>query len=119
MSKAMKISASSPFVFLVSAAIAIAVHFFVFAFRYMWYVKSDAAVFLLAGYAICMLLIILLWIFKPSPILVGIVGLAAFAFPPLLRSDDFVRWDAPFIGFVLVSLLLLIGATVVRSKSGG
>jgi hypothetical protein len=115
----MKIGVLPPFAFIVAATIAIAAHFFVFAFRYMWYVKAGTVEFLLFGYGICLLLIILLWIFKPSTILVGTVGLLALVFPPLLRSDDFVRWDAPFIGFVLVSILLLIGATLVRSRSGG
>ena len=115
----MKISVLSPFAFIVAATIAIAAHFFVFAFRYMWYVKAGDVGFLLLGYGICLLLIILLWIFRPSSMLVASVGLFALSFPPLLRSDDFVRWDAPFVGFVLASLFLLIGATLVRSKSGG
>lgn len=111
------------FVFLLLATVAIAVHYLMFELRYVWYLNVDDSRFVHTGYNICVFTIILLWVFFPSRILVAMMGFATFLFPPLLRGDRFpsllageVPGDGGVVGFVLFSVLLLVGATELRRR---
>lgn len=97
--------------FLAVALLALGVNFMTFELRYMWYVSTNDAQFLRIGYFVCILSIVMFWLLFPSPILVAALGLMGLIFPPLLRSDVFVSVDWQFAGFVVLSLLLLVGAT--------
>lgn len=113
------------FVFLLLATVAIAVHYLMFELRYVWYLNVDDSRFVHTGYNICVFTIILLWVFFPSRILVAMMSFATFLFPPLLRGDRFpslLAGEVPgmkdwrFIGVVLFSILLLVGATELRRR---
>lgn len=103
--------------FILLAVIAIAIHLFIFRMRYGWYGSDQQSLFLDVGYGICVLLIAVLWAVYPSRLGISLVGLAAFAFPPLMRPDEFVQMDLQFSGFVLIAILLLISATEIRRRS--
>jgi len=101
-------------VLVTSCLLALAVHFGIFELRYTWYIKSQDASFIFGGYILSILLIGASWIWRPSRFFVGVTGLLALIFPPLLRSDAFAPVDAKFLTFVAASVLLLIGATELR-----
>lgn len=103
--------------FLLAAALALTVLFLAFELRYMWYVSRENFIFLRSLFGISLLVIVLLWAFYPSRILVALVVLACFALPPLLRGATFVQLDAASLGAVLLCALLLVGATELRHRS--
>lgn len=103
--------------FFVVAILALVVHFLLFQLRYGWYLKADDFSFLLAGYAVCSLAVIALWALLPSRLLVAATGLIAFIFPPMLQGNKFVPLDVRFAGFVMLSLLLLVGATELQRRA--
>jgi hypothetical protein len=102
--------------FLLLAFVAVAVHLFLFAFRYGWYLQPDETRFLVVGYTMTVGALIALWIIFPSRLLVALAGLVAFLFPPVLREGEFVSLSLSFLPYVLLSILLLIGATELRRR---
>ena len=103
--------------FFVTAAIAIAVHFFLFELRYVWYLNGDDFSFIRIGYGFFLIAVVLAWCFYPSRVLVSVIGAAAFAFPPLLRGEVFASMTIGMVPFVLLSVLLLLGATELRRRA--
>lgn len=102
--------------FLVTAEIAIVVHFFIFELRYVWYLNGDFS-FIRIGYGVFLVAVVLAWCFYPSRVLVSAIGAAAFAFPPLLRGEIFASLTLGMVPFVLLSILLLLGATELRRRA--
>jgi hypothetical protein len=114
----MAMKSRNPFLvpFVVVAVISVAILFFVFDLRYMWYLSANDANFLRAGFGTCLLVITALWVVYPSRILVAGIGLVCFAFPPILRPKVFVGLDVKFSAFVFLSLLMLAIATELRQR---
>jgi len=102
--------------FFMLALIACLAHWITFQLRYMWYPGPTEYVFLRGGYAICLILILLLWAFFPSRLLVSSIAVITFLFPPLLRRDAFVQIDWSFAISALPSILLLVGCTELRLR---
>ena len=98
-------------------AIALAVSWLIFEMRYMWYVKSDDFEFLRNGFAGGAAIIVLLWLFYPSRILVGLTGMAIFVFPPLFDRSRFVPVDGAFFVWSCGALLLFLLATELRRRA--
>jgi len=98
------------------ALIAILVHWTTFEIRYIWYPGPTEYVFLRGGYAMCLIVILFLWAFFPSRLLVLSVAVITFLFPPLLRRDAFVPIDWSFAIFTQLSILLLVGVTELRLR---
>lgn len=108
--------------FIVSALAALAVHYFMFEMRYMWYVTAEDARFMHLVYAGCIAAILLLWAFFPSRIAVALVGAFALFFPHFFFASDARPLlgrtiDLPGIGIALVALGLLVLATHLRIKA--
>jgi hypothetical protein len=103
--------------FLVVAAVALALHFFLFELRYAWYLNDDDFSFIRIGYGVFLLTVVVAWCFYPSRVLVSVIGAAAFAFPPLLRGGVFASITLGMVPFVLLSILLLLGATELRRRA--
>ena len=102
--------------FFLVATIALASHFMVFTFRYMWGLRPEEGFFLFIGYGLFLLLMLCMWALTPKPTLVALAGVSALAFPPLLRPDVFVGWDLLFLAYVAASVALLMIATTLRSN---
>ncbi|MCR6700956.1 MAG: hypothetical protein NVV68_07335 [Dokdonella sp.] len=105
--------------FLVSAVLALAVHYFMFEMTYLWYVQVEQARLMRGIYAAVVAVILLLWALFPSRIAVGLVGLAGLYFPHLIFASD----ARPLLGreitlgglaVTLVSVALLVVATQFR-----
>lgn len=105
------------FAFAALAAVALVAIWFVFELRYMWYVDAERFRFLRLGFISGVGLIVLLWAFYPSRILVGLVAIAIFVFPPALRSDQFVSLDLASFPWIVGVALLLVGATELRRRA--
>lgn len=110
--------------FILVALVALAVHVFLFEMRYMWYVQPDEFRVLRGVYIACVAVIVALWLLLPSRVFVGLIGFFALAFPhmyfaqgarPLLGRAI----DIPSIGFALLSVALLVGATELRRRAKG
>ena len=104
------------FAFIICATIALAVHYFLFEMRYMWYVTANVASFMRTIYAVCILTILLLWAIFPSRIAVALVGLFGLFFPHLFFVTDARPLlgrtiDVAGLGVASVPLVLLILAT--------
>lgn len=108
--------------FVISAVVALAVHYFMFEMRYMWYVSADDAQFMRMIYGACVGAILLLWAFFPSRIVVALVGAFALFFPhffytaaarPLLGRAI----DGQGMAVAGVAIGLLVLATHLRRKS--
>lgn len=114
-------SKSSLVVFLIAAIAALALHFFLFEMRYMWYPPIEVFRIWRMGYIVCIAVIFALWAFFPSRVMVAIVGLVAIFFPHLYPSgvvDQMGRQlDLPSLGLALLSVLFLVGATELRRRS--
>ena len=106
-----------PWIFVTTALIFLVVHFFLFSFRYGWYVTPDEADFLIMGYAIGVSAILLLWAFFPSRLAAALVAAGLFLFPPMLRPQDFPGLNTGFTLCATVVVLLAIVATHFRPKS--
>lgn len=102
--------------FLAVAVTSLAVHFLTFELRYMWYLDASNASFLRIGYAASLVVIIALWIMFPSSLIVAATAVVSFIFPPVLRGDVFISIDWGLLGFILISLSLLIAATELRRR---
>ena len=74
--------------FFATALVALAVHFFMFEVRYMWYVTHEQAAFMRTVYAACILAIVLLWTFVPSRIGVAVICVFALFFPHLFYGPE-------------------------------
>lgn len=107
--------------FFVLAALALGVSWFAFELRYMWYVDADQFMFLRVGSLICTGLMIASWVAYPSRLFVALVGLTLLLFPPLLRGAEYASMDIGFIGWICVSVMLLLVATEleVRARRAG
>ncbi|RZZ90217.1 hypothetical protein [Pseudoxanthomonas winnipegensis] len=102
--------------FLVSAALALAVHYVMFEMTYLWYVQIEQAHLLRGIYAGVAAAIIALWVLFPSRIAVGAVGLFGLYFPHLIFASDarpLLGREITLSGFgvTLVSIALLVVAT--------
>jgi hypothetical protein len=102
--------------FVIFAVIAVLIHWTSFELRYMWYPRSPEAAFLRTGYTICVGMIVLLWSFFPSRLLVLAVGVIAVLFPPVLRGDAFAAVDIRYMIAALPSILLLMAVTELRRR---
>ncbi|TMN24194.1 hypothetical protein [Pseudoxanthomonas sp. X-1] len=105
--------------FLVSAALALAVHYVMFEMTYLWYVQIEQAHLLRGIYAGVAAAIIALWVLFPSRIAVGAVGLFGLYFPHLIFASDARPLQGREItlsgfGVTLVSIALLVIATQFR-----
>lgn len=107
--------------FLLCATAALAVHYVVFAFRYMWYITTEDANTMLSIYVCCMAAIVLPWIVFPSRIAVTCIALVAmffphFIFPPGSRPLLANAFDsnAAVAGFLVV--VMLVFATWLRRR---
>lgn len=110
--------------FLVSATLALAVHYFMFEMTYLWYVQLEEARFMRGIYAGVVALIVLLWVMFPSRIAIGVVGLFGLYFPHLIFASDARpllgrEITLSGIGVTLVSVALLVAATHFRLKWKG
>lgn len=108
-------------VFLTSAALALVVHYFTFEMTYLWYVMVEEAHLMRSIYAMVVAVIVVLWVFFPSRIAIGLVGLFGLYFPHLIFASDarpLLGRDITLSGFsvTLVSIALLIVATHFRLK---
>jgi hypothetical protein len=108
--------------FSISALIALAVHYFMFEMRYMWYVSAEDARFMHLVYAGCLGAILLLWAFFPSRIAVAAVGCFALFFPHFFFAPDARPLlgraiDLQGIGIALIAVSLLVLATYLRTKT--
>jgi hypothetical protein len=103
-------------IFLLVAVLALVVYFYLFGFRYMMFMSPATMMSTgIAGFvAIPVLIIGCLWAYFPSRLWVAIVGLTGLLLPPFYDRRLFPPLDAPFLGFVLVSIGLLVGATQLR-----
>lgn len=95
---------------------ALAVHVFVFSFRYLWYLSPNEYAFVVIGYCLCAFGIIALWVFRPLPVAIGGLGGLALVFPPILRPQSFVGIDFIYCVYMLVAVAALVGATYYRRR---
>lgn len=106
--------------FFVAAVAALALHFFLFEMRYMWYPPIEASRLWRIGYVAFVALIAALWAFFPSRIMVAIVGFFAMFFPhlypPGVVSQMGRHFDLSSLGVALIPVALLILATHLRVK---
>jgi hypothetical protein len=105
--------------FLVSAVLALAVHYFMFEMTYLWYVQVEEARLMRGIYAAVVVVILLLWALFPSRIAVGLLGLVGLYFPHLIFASDarpLLGREITLGGFAvtLVSVALLVLATHFR-----
>lgn len=107
--------------FFLLAALALGVSWFAFELRYMWYVDADQFMFLRVGSLIFTGLMIASWVAYPSRLFVALVGTMLLLFPPLLRGEEYVSVDVGFVGWICVSVMLLIVATElnIRARRAG
>lgn len=107
--------------FLISAVLALVVHYFMFEMTYLWYVQIEEARLMRGIYATVVAIILLLWVFFPSRIAVGLMGLFGLYFPHLIFSSN----ARPLVGreitlsgagVTLVSIALLVVATQFRRR---
>lgn len=108
-------------VFLLSAALALVVHYFMFEMTYLWYVKVEEARLVRGIYAAVVAVIVGLLAFFPSRIAVGLVGLFGLYFPHLIFASNARpllgrEITLAGIGVTLVSVALLVVATHFRLK---
>ncbi len=113
---------TSLLLFFVIAILGLALHFFLFEMRYMWYVSQEDFRLLRGGYIASVVVIAALWAFYPSRILVAITGLLALFFPHLYYAQDARpllgrEIDLPSIIFALLGVALLVAATELRRRS--
>jgi hypothetical protein len=104
--------------FVATASIALVVYVLTFELRYMWYLSHSDASVVRAIYAIFVGAIVALWIYLPSPLIVAIVALSGFFVPPLYNAGTFARMEWPFAGVCLVTIALIVVATVIRRREG-
>jgi len=107
--------------FFVLAALALGVSWFAFELRYMWYVDADQFMFLRVGSLICTGLMIASWVAYPSRLFVALVGTTLLLFPPLLRAAEYASVDIGLVGWICVSVMLLLVATEleIRARRAG
>ena len=90
---------------------------FVFDMRYMWFVHGFDYAFLRIGFLIGVASMLLSWIFRPSRLFVGLIGMATLSFPPIMRGDKFVGLNAAYAFWVLIFVLLLLTATELHRRA--
>ena len=99
------------------AAISLFVSWFVFELRYMWFLSHHSFLFLRIGFLLCIGLIILSWAVYPSRLFVGLIGIALFIFPPILRSQAYVQIDGEFAVWLSGAVLLLVATTEIDLRA--
>jgi hypothetical protein len=116
---AMKSRAQLP-LFFVSAILALALHFFAFEMRYIWYLPKDAFLLWRTTYIICMGAIVALWLFFPSRVLVAVVCFFSLFFPHLypagLAAQRGRVFDLQTVLFSLVIVGIFVAVTVLRRR---
>lgn len=107
--------------FFLLAALALGVSWFAFELRYMWYVHADQFMFLRVGSLMCTGLMIASWVAYPSRLFVALVGSMLLLFPPLLRGSEYASAVIGFVGWICVSVMLLLVATEldIRARRAG
>ncbi|HDS1654869.1 TPA: hypothetical protein QEL76_002825 [Stenotrophomonas maltophilia] len=115
---------TSLLLFIITAVLALVVHYLMFGLAYLWYVKAEEARLMFAIYAAVAVLIVLLWVFFPSRIAVGIAGVFGLYFPHLIFPSDARpllgrEITLSGVGVTLVSILLLMLATHLRLRWKG
>lgn len=105
--------------FVAISIIALVSTWFVFETRYVWFVNEEEFTFLRYGLLLGMAIIAVLWSVHPSRVLIGLIGVGVFSFPPLLRGEKFAAIDSAFLIWVFVVVLLLIGATELNRRARG
>lgn len=106
-------------IFFVTAALGVALHYFMFEMAYMWHVEVEQARFMRIIYFACVAAIIILWAFFPSRIAVVVVGLFGLLFPQLFFASDSKPLlgrdlSASSIAVALLGVVLLVIATQFR-----
>lgn len=104
---------------LLLAGLSLGLLYFVFEYKYMWYVDQVQAATLRGGYLAGMAVLVLLWIFYPNYVAVVVVGVLTLMFPVIFkvgRSTELSSWTVPFIILGVVCLLLLIGTAALRRR---
>jgi hypothetical protein len=105
------------YAFIALAAVALVLHLLSFELRFRWYLSEKDSQFLTAVYLGCVTLIVLLWIFYPSRVLVATVAAATFFLPPAMRGDVFVAANPLFMLYVSFVVVLLVAATELRRRT--
>lgn len=79
---------------IIVSILALLATWFVFDMRYMWFVQGREYIFLRVGFLVGVGLIMLGWVFRPSRMFVGLIGMATLCFPPVLGGGRFVALNA-------------------------
>lgn len=108
--------------FLATALLALVSHYFTFEMSYMWYARVEDARLMRGIYAVLVVVVALLWVFYPSRIAVGLLGVLGLYFPYFVFAPS----AAPLVGreiglagvgVTMISVALLVAATHFRLKS--
>jgi hypothetical protein len=97
--------------YLLASFVTLGIYFLIFELRYMWYLGASEFAFLRICNIACLLVIVALWAFFPSPFLVALVALLGLIFPPFYDQSTFATVDLRFAGVVLLGVGLLVAAT--------
>jgi hypothetical protein len=89
--------------------------FFLFEWRYMWFVQGSAVLVLRVGFAIGLGVIISIWTWYPSRILMVIAALCAVCFPIAARLSDALS-GLLFWTLVVAAVVVLDAAVRFRRK---
>jgi hypothetical protein len=100
--------------FTVIAAIALFAYAYAFELRYLWFIGSkDVSVVRQVEIGV-IFAIVALWVFFPSRLAVGALGLFGLVFPPLYDSARFAELELFFVGLIVLHVAFLVGATYAR-----
>lgn len=114
-------SRSSLILFFISAFLALGLHWFCFEMTYIWYPPRDAARFWREGYIAGTSVIVALWIFFPSRLLVALVStfmmFSPHLYPPGVVANMGRVIDIQTIGFALLIAAMFAGVTELRRRN--
>lgn len=96
----------------------------VFEYKYMWHVTEAQFWILRGGFTAGVLVIIALWVFFPSYVVVAIVGLLTLLFPVILfpilfgveQSPSLSSWKLSFVVTATVGFVFLFATTALRRR---
>jgi hypothetical protein len=89
--------------------------FFIFEWRYMWFVQGSAVLVLRIGFAVGLAVIVSIWTWYPSRILMVVAALGAVCFPIAVRLSDAFT-GLLFWALVVVAIVVLDAAVRFRKK---
>jgi hypothetical protein len=100
--------------FTVLAVTALVAYVYAFELRYMWF-RGYKDVALVRQVEIgTVVAVVALWLFFPSRVLVGVIGLFGLLFPPIYDRANFAEVDLIFAGLASLHVGFLIAATQAR-----